>query len=191
MPRMCRQPWRLLMLVSMSVAIGLGGQEAVGAVPSSSPQAGSSAGAVAPDGSVSARGAGSATAAAEPIVINCTWTYGIYTATYQTAYGDSNITWGGEQVCTPAIEMTASADLSYEDGTLWAQTGSFGGFGSERRVIPSDHVPEGVWSTVFHTQDLAPPGYVWVAPVPADCTGAGTPTRVCNHVAVQQLVPPS
>ncbi len=80
---------------------------------------------------------------AADLVINCIVAYGLYSAVYQSAYGDYNITWGAEQECSPAVETLGNAKPSYEDGTFWADTGSFGGFGSMRRVLPSDHVPPG------------------------------------------------
>lgn len=187
--RLRRWPSAAALATVMVCLSGLTTGEAMGTARLSTTHSTTVSGAVEPAGTASQRN-GARANAAEPVNISCTWTYGLFSATYQTGAGDYNITWGGRETCTPAIEMYGEARLSYEDGTSWADTGPFAGFGTIERVLPSEHVPPGSWGTEFVTEDTAPPDTVWVAPDPAGCTGAGTPVRTCVHATVQQLIPP-
>jgi len=57
------------------------------------------------------------------------------------------------------------------------------------RIIPSDNVPSGSWTTSYRKTLFAPPGYTW-QPDAGNCTGYGTERLDCLSVASQTLTPP-
>jgi hypothetical protein len=85
--------------------------------------------------------------------------------------------------------MNGDATLTHE-GTPWASTGPFTGTGSMQRIIPSDHVPSGTWTTSYRKTLFAPAGYTWV-PDGGNCTGYGTGRLDCLSVGSQTLTPPA
>ena len=120
---------------------------------------------------------------------SCTTTFGIFTASWQSASRDWNITWGGRVSCTGPIVMNGDASLYY-GSELWASTGPFTGTTFMERIIPSDHVPSGTWNTHFRTTKFAPAGQVWATAGP-NCTGVGTERLDCLHIGTQTLTPPA
>jgi hypothetical protein len=120
---------------------------------------------------------------------SCTTTFGIFTASWQSAHRLWNITWGGRVSCTGPIGMNGDAKLYY-GSELWATTGPFAGTTFMERIIPADYVPSGTWNTHFRTTKFAPTGQVWATAGP-NCTGVGTQRLDCLHTGTQTLTPPA